>query len=77
MDAREVQLIKEKHLGLNKERKKVNRPGDKFKQVFSDTWDAADDTSRDAFSLYSNRNAPILLHGKGFVGGVDREFQSK
>ena len=77
IDDKEIQQIKEKHLGINKERKKVNRPGDKFKQVFTEDWDASEDTSRDQNSLYMNRQAPVLLHGKGFVGGVDRELQQK
>jgi ATP-dependent RNA helicase DDX23/PRP28 len=51
----------------------VNKPGDKFRQVFTEDWDASEDTSKDINPLYQNKANPSLLFGKGFVGGVDQE----
>ena len=45
--------------------------GDKFRQVFKEDWDASEDTSVDVNPLYARRKDPVLLFGKGYVGGVD------
>jgi ATP-dependent RNA helicase DDX23/PRP28 len=77
IDKKEVQMIKEKYLGLNKDiKKKPIRTGDKFRQVFTEDWDANDDTSKDVNPLYAMRRDPKLLFGKGFVAGVDHEAQN-
>ena len=56
-----------------KEKKRVIKTGDKFKQVFEFNWDPKEDTSIDINPLYSQRVDPKLLFGKGFMGGVDRD----
>ena len=38
-------MIKGKYLGTLKDKKKIIKPSDKFKQVFNFDWDAAEDTS--------------------------------
>lgn len=73
----EIEVIKSSHLGLHKPKKLVHRSGDKFRQVFKEDWDAAEDTSIDINPLYIHRKDPQLLFGKGFVGGVDQELQKK
>jgi len=35
------------YLGLNRERKKMLRPSEKFKNIFNFEWNAVDDTSYD------------------------------
>ena len=70
----EIEVIKSSHLGLHKPKKLVHRSGDKFRQVFKEDWDAAEDTSIDINPLYRHRKDPQLLFGKGFVGGVDQEL---
>ncbi|CDW80241.1 dead-box atp-dependent rna helicase 21-like [Stylonychia lemnae] len=77
IDEREIEMIKGKYLGTIKEKKRVIKPSDKFKQVFHFEWDASEDTSKDINPLYSQRHDPKLLFGKGFVGGVDHDFQRK
>jgi hypothetical protein len=56
---------------LNKERKQLTRPGDKFRQVFKEDWEPTEDTSIDSNPLYMNRANAALLFGKGSIGGVD------
>ncbi len=40
-----MELIKGRYLGTIKEKKKMIKPSDKFKQVFLFDWDASEDTS--------------------------------
>jgi ATP-dependent RNA helicase DDX23/PRP28 len=42
------------YLGLNKEKKKMLKPSEKFKNIFNFEWDATEDTS-DFNALYTNR----------------------
>ena len=72
----ELAVIKNSHLGLTRSTKKpVHRSGDKYKQEFKMDWDPGEDTSIDVNPLYAQRKDPKLLFGKGYVGGVDQEFQ--
>jgi ATP-dependent RNA helicase DDX23/PRP28 len=45
IDQKEVEVIKGRYMGTISDKKKVVRPGDKFKQVFLFDWDASEDTS--------------------------------
>ena len=54
--------------------KKVRRMGDKFRQVFKEDWDASEDTSIDINPLYQNRKDPLLLYGRGKMGGMDQDL---
>ena len=40
------------YLGLNKEKKKMLRPSEKFKNIFNFEWNAVDDTSYDTNPVY-------------------------
>jgi ATP-dependent RNA helicase DDX23/PRP28 len=53
-DNQELQHIKMQYLGLNKEKKKMLKPSEKFKNIFNFEWDATEDTS-DFNALYTNR----------------------
>lgn len=44
--------IKMQYLGLNKEKKKILKPSEKFKNIFNFEWDAIEDTSIDYNPLY-------------------------
>jgi ATP-dependent RNA helicase DDX23/PRP28 len=70
-------MIKGKYYGAVKEKKKILRPGDKFKQVFVFDWDAREDTSQEINPLYAKKHDPKILFGKGFMAGVDHEHQKQ
>lgn len=81
--SKEVESIKAAHLGSAgskladrkfKTQKRLGG-GDKFRQVFKEDWDACEDTSVDINPLYAQRKDPRLLFGRGFVAGVDQDFQ--
>lgn len=59
------------YLGLKKEKKKVIKPSEKFKFVFS--WDASDDTSHDINPLYNQKIDVRPAFGRGFIGGYDQK----
>ena len=44
--------------------------------MFREDWDASEDTSVDVNPLYNKRKDPVLLFGKGHIGGVGREAQN-
>jgi len=56
--------IKMQYLGLNKEKKKILKPSEKFKNIFNFEWDATEDTSIDFNPLYAHRVNAIALHSK-------------
>lgn len=70
-------MIKGKYLGLIKEKKKIIKPSDKFKQVFNFDWDPTEDTSIDINPLYNQRHETKLLFGKGHLGGLDHDDDKK
>jgi ATP-dependent RNA helicase DDX23/PRP28 len=51
----EIQNIKISYLGLNKEKKKILKPSEKFKNIFNFKWDSSDDTSIESNPLYKNK----------------------
>jgi ATP-dependent RNA helicase DDX23/PRP28 len=77
INEKEVEMIKGQYMGMIKEKKRVIRHGDKFKQVFMMDWDASEDTSQDINPLYANKHDPKILFGKGFIGGLDQNEQQK
>ena len=78
-------------MGLNKEKKKVLKPSEKFKNIFNFEWDESEDTSYDANPLYlsinckvfnflfrySHRHEENLLFGRGLKAGIDIREQKK
>ena len=63
------------YLGLNKEKRKLKKPSEKFKNIFNFEWDKEEDTSADI--IYKNANEPHLLFGRGIRGGFDIKEQKK
>ena len=63
--------MKNSYLGLNKERKKLLKPSEKFKNIFNFDWDPTDDTSIDTNPLYANKHESAFLFGRGLRAGVD------
>ncbi|GFH21085.1 ATP-dependent RNA helicase DDX23/PRP28, partial [Haematococcus lacustris] len=49
---RELEMIKQQYLGMNKLKKRVIRPSEKYK--FNFEWGAEEDTSKDLNPLYAN-----------------------
>jgi ATP-dependent RNA helicase DDX23/PRP28 len=77
LDPKEVDAIKNYYLGLNKEKKRIIRPSEKFKNFFNFGWDDKEDTSNDINPIYSNKIQPKLLFGRGFMAGVDPKEQKR
>jgi ATP-dependent RNA helicase DDX23/PRP28 len=44
--------IKVHYLGLNREKKKILKPSEKFKNIFNFEWDSSEDTSMDPNPIY-------------------------
>lgn len=75
---REIEIIKQQYLGLNKRKKKIQKPSEKFRNIFNFEWDHSEDTSRnDNNPLYRNRLEPQLLFGRGYIAGIDVREQRK
>jgi len=72
---KEIELIKNKKLGIKKEKKKVQKPSDKFKKVYVDDWNPDDDTSQDINPIFQKKYEPKVLFGKGMIGGIHLEEQ--
>ncbi len=64
-------------MGLNKEKRRLQKPSEKFRNNFNFEWDASEDTSVDTNPLYANRQSANLLFGKGTVAGFDQQEQEK
>jgi ATP-dependent RNA helicase DDX23/PRP28 len=62
---------------MNKEKKKILKPSEKFKNIFNFEWDPSEDTSQDINPIYAKKHEPQLLFGRGFRGGVDIKEQKK
>ncbi|EAS02223.2 DEAD/DEAH-box helicase (macronuclear) [Tetrahymena thermophila SB210] len=71
----EIQNIKIQYLGLNKEKKKILKPSEKFKNIFNFKWDSSDDTSVDFNPLYKNKIQSNFLFGRGIQAGYDVKEQ--
>ncbi|CRG97964.1 ATP-dependent RNA helicase DDX23, putative [Plasmodium gallinaceum] len=75
---KEIEIIKQQYLGLNKKKKKIQKPSEKFRNIFNFEWDQSEDTSRnDNNPLYQNRLEPQLLFGRGYIAGIDVREQRK
>ncbi|ETW50792.1 hypothetical protein PFMALIP_01149 [Plasmodium falciparum MaliPS096_E11] len=75
---KELEIIKQQYLGLNKTKKKIQKPSEKFRNIFNFEWDQSEDTSRnDSNPLYQNRLEPQLLFGRGYIAGIDVREQRK
>eukprot|EP01053_Blabericola_migrator_P006352 Blabericola_migrator_1__6351@NODE_31_length_18777_cov_137_037787_g27_i0_p3_GENE_NODE_31_length_18777_cov_137_037787_g27_i0NODE_31_length_18777_cov_137_037787_g27_i0_p3_ORF_typecomplete_len789_score187_42DEAD/PF00270_29/7_1e46DEAD/PF00270_29/5_6Helicase_C/PF00271_31/1_4e29ERCC3_RAD25_C/PF16203_5/1e10ResIII/PF04851_15/3_2e08ResIII/PF04851_15/7_3e02AAA_19/PF13245_6/1_8e03AAA_19/PF13245_6/0_11AAA_19/PF13245_6/1_4e02UTP25/PF06862_12/4_5e03UTP25/PF06862_12/0_0081SNF2_N/PF00176_23/0_034CMS1/PF14617_6/1 len=74
----EKDQIREHYLGMKKEKKKVQKPSEKFRNIFQFDWDGSEDTTRgDSNLLYHKRHEPQLLFGRGFRAGVDVREQRR
>ncbi|EEQ99249.1 DEAD box ATP-dependent RNA helicase, putative [Perkinsus marinus ATCC 50983] len=80
----ELALIKKRYLGIDKmerddeKRRKLQKPSEKFRNIFNFEWDNSEDTSKEETNeLYRNRVQPQLLFGRGFIAGVDVREQKK
>uniref|UniRef100_A0A0G4HV88 RNA helicase n=1 Tax=Chromera velia CCMP2878 TaxID=1169474 RepID=A0A0G4HV88_9ALVE len=74
----ELQQIRSHYLGMKEKKKKVIKPSEKFKTVFTFDWDASEDTSRgDMNPLYQTKVEPQLLFGRGYRAGIDIREQRK
>eukprot|EP00921_Rhytidocystis_pertsovi_P024755 GHVQ01039839.1.p1 GENE.GHVQ01039839.1~~GHVQ01039839.1.p1 ORF type:complete len:727 (-),score=150.54 GHVQ01039839.1:66-2246(-) len=75
---KELEQIRSHYLGMRKEKKKVQKPSEKFRNIFNFEWDANEDTSRgDNNPLYQQRVEPQLLFGRGYRAGIDVREQRK
>ncbi|GFE54633.1 DEAD-family helicase [Babesia ovis] len=75
---KELEQIRQHYLGNKQVVKKVKKPSEKFKTIFTFEWDNAEDTSRnDNNPIYQNRPEPQLLFGRGYRAGIDVKEQRK
>jgi len=75
---KEMQAIKNHYLGLKEEKKKMQKPSEKFRNIFNFEWDVTEDTARgDSNPLYVKRVEPQLLFGRGYRAGIDIREQRK
>lgn len=58
-------------MGLNREKRRLQKPSEKFKSNFNFEWDESEDTSVDVNPLYQKGFENTLLFGKGRIAGVD------
>merc|ERR1719359_1905047 len=69
---KELELIKRHYLGMKEAKKKMQKPSEKFRNIFNFEWNADDDTMRgDNKPLYTKRLEPQLLFGRGYRAGID------
>merc|ERR1719171_1596816 len=75
---KELELIKRHYLGMKDAKKKMQKPSEKFRNIFNFEWNADDDTMRgDNNPLYTKRVEPQLLFGRGYRAGIDVREQRK
>mmetsp|Transcript_24118 Transcript_24118/g.68625 ORF Transcript_24118/g.68625 Transcript_24118/m.68625 type:complete len:745 (-) Transcript_24118:8-2242(-) len=75
---KELELIKRHYLGMKEAKKKMQKPSEKFRNIFNFEWNADDDTMRgDNNPLYTKRVEPQLLFGRGYRAGIDVREQRK
>ncbi|XP_952934.1 DEAD-family helicase, putative [Theileria annulata] len=75
---KELEQIRLHYLGLNKEKKKILKPSEKFKTIFNFEWDESEDTTKfENNPIYQDRPEPQLLFGRGFRAGIDVREQRK
>ncbi|CAD7928912.1 unnamed protein product [Amoebophrya sp. A120] len=74
----ELWQLKKNYLGLRDEKRKLQKPSEKFRNIFNFEWAADDDTFRgDTNELYTKRPEPQLLFGRGYRAGMDVREQRK
>eukprot|EP00746_Dinoflagellata_sp_MGD_P071167 gnl/MRDRNA2_/MRDRNA2_29028_c0_seq1.p1 gnl/MRDRNA2_/MRDRNA2_29028_c0~~gnl/MRDRNA2_/MRDRNA2_29028_c0_seq1.p1 ORF type:complete len:768 (+),score=192.48 gnl/MRDRNA2_/MRDRNA2_29028_c0_seq1:123-2426(+) len=75
---KELEVIKRHYLGMKEAKKKMQKPSEKFRNIFNFEWNADDDTMRgDNNPLYTKRVEPQLLFGRGYRAGIDVREQRK
>ncbi|CAE8609082.1 unnamed protein product, partial [Polarella glacialis] len=75
---KELEVIKRHYLGMKEQKKKMQKPSEKFRNIFNFEWNADDDTMRgDNNPLYTKRLEPQLLFGRGYRAGIDVREQRK
>ncbi|PFH35485.1 DEAD-family helicase [Besnoitia besnoiti] len=75
---RELEQIRNHYLGMRTEKKKIQKPSEKFRNIFNFEWNDAEDTCKgDNNPLYQERMEPQLLFGRGFRAGMDIREQRK
>merc|ERR1719359_224845 len=75
---KELELIKRHYLGMKEAKKKMQKPSEKFRNIFNFERNADDDTMRgDNNPLYTKRVEPQLLFGRGYRAGIDVREQRK
>lgn len=75
---KELEQIRQHYLGIKNEKKKIKKPSEKFKTVFTFDWDNSEDTTAiDTNPYYQDRPEPQLLFGRGFRAGIDVHEQRR
>jgi len=75
---KELEVIKKQYLGVREQRKKMLKPSEKFRNIFNFEWAPEEDTQRgDTNPLYTKRDEPQLLFGRGYRAGIDVREQRK
>ncbi|PHJ23392.1 dead-family helicase [Cystoisospora suis] len=75
---RELEQIRNHYLGMRTEKKKIQKPSEKFRNIFNFEWNDSEDTCKgDNNPLYQERMEPQLLFGRGFRAGMDIREQRK
>lgn len=73
-----LEQIRDHYLGLKKEKRKIQKPSEKFRNIFNFEWNPIEDTTRgDSNELYLSRVEPQLLFGRGFRAGIDVREQRR
>eukprot|EP00917_Polyrhabdina_sp_WS-2016_P029907 GHVP01063697.1.p1 GENE.GHVP01063697.1~~GHVP01063697.1.p1 ORF type:complete len:773 (+),score=151.21 GHVP01063697.1:210-2321(+) len=76
--SKELEQIRLHYLGMTGEKKQIQKPSEKFRNIFNFEWDPSEDTARgDTNPLYQNRVEPQLHFGRGFRAGIDIRVQRK
>ncbi|EZG82237.1 RNA helicase [Gregarina niphandrodes] len=74
----ELAQLRNQYLGIAKDRRKLQKPSEKFRNVFQFEWDYKDDTTRGDYNpVYTERYTPQLLFGRGYRAGMDVREQRK
>jgi len=75
---KELEVIKKQYLGVREQRKKMLKPSEKFRNIFNFEWAPEEDTMRgDTNPLYTKKDEPQLLFGRGYRAGIDVREQRK
>ena len=69
----EIELIKSAKLGINKKKRKLQKPSEKFRKIYVDDWNPDDDTTQIANGIGVTKYQPKPLFGKGHIVGVEND----